>query len=77
MDAEISKVKENYYRRWAKRMGLFLKKSRGKRLNINNRGGYVLVDLNTNTVMHGEKFDLDLEQVEKILEKYEKELRRG
>ena len=58
-------------------MGLFLKKSRGKRLNINNRGGYVLVDLNTNTVMHGEKFDLDLEQVEKILEKYEKELRRG
>jgi hypothetical protein len=77
MDDETSKVTENYYRRWAKRMGLFLKKSRGKRLSIDNRGGYVLVDLQTKTILHGEKFDLDLAQVEKILEKYEKELRRG
>jgi hypothetical protein len=77
MDAEISKVTENYYRRWAKRMGLFLKKSRGKRVSVDNRGGYMLVDIDTNTILHGEKFDLDLEQVENILETFEKELHKG
>jgi hypothetical protein len=73
------KVRENYARRWAKRLGLFLKKSRAKKPSVDNQGGYMLVNLNTNTIEWGEKFTLELAGVEKILDKYEKglPLRKG
>jgi len=76
MENGPDKVKEDFYRRWAKRLGLFLKKSRPKRLHIDNQSGYMLIDPYINTICCGEEFDLNLEQVEALLADREKELLR-
>lgn len=68
------KVRENYCRRWAKRLGLSLNKSRAKKPSIDNLGGYMLVNLKTNSIEWGEKYNLELAGVEKILAVHEKGL---
>lgn len=73
MDDATYKTRENFSRRWAKRLGLFLQKSRAKLPSIDNLGGYRLIDTN-DTIIDGEKFDLDLDQVEVILAEQEKDL---
>ena len=76
MENGPDKVNEDFYRRWAKRLGLFLKKSRAKRLHIDNQSGYMLIDPYINTICCGEEFDLNLEQVEALLADRETELLR-
>jgi hypothetical protein len=72
MDIE-EKVYENRLRRWAKRLGLELRKSRTRLFNINDQGGYQLVD-QQNVIIAGERMELTLEDVKKLLEKIEQEL---
>ncbi len=75
MVKEIDKVRENYCRRWAKRLGLVLKKSSAKQWSVNNRQGYMLIAFN-DIIEAGEKFDLALADVESFLSKREEELRK-
>ncbi len=69
------KVRENYLRRQAKRLGLILRKSRAKKWNYDDQGGYMITDMYTNCVIGGAKYDLDIEQVEELLNDYEKDLK--
>ena len=68
------KVKVNYLRRWAKRLGLRLHKSRAKKISIDILGGYRLVDIYSNNVVGGEKYDCEINDVEKLLKEYEDRL---
>ena len=68
------KVRENYARRWAGRLGLFLGKSRARKFNIDDWGGYRIKNLSQNLIMAGEKFDLKIEDVERFLSDFEKKL---
>jgi hypothetical protein len=72
MDIE-EKVYENRLRRWAKRLGLELHKSRARLFNINDQGGYQLVD-HQNVIINGERMELTLEDIKGILTKIEQEL---
>jgi hypothetical protein len=69
----MDKIEENYCRRWAKRLGLTLEKSRAKRWNIDNQGGYRLIETHRNLVLYGYRFELTPEDVNIILSKYEAE----
>ena len=73
--AKPDKVRENFSRRRAARLGLMLKKSRGKRWSVDNHLGYMLVNFD-NSIEAGEKFDLTIEQVEALLDVHEKQMRR-
>ncbi len=64
------KARENYCRRWAKRLGLQIRKSRARE-SIDNYGGYMVIEIYKNIIMWGERFELDLDEVEKFLEDYE------
>jgi hypothetical protein len=68
------KVYENRLRRKAARLGLALRKSRARRLHLNNLGGYRIIDPYHNFIVAGERFDLSLEEVEAFLDDYEQEL---
>jgi hypothetical protein len=68
-----NKVYENKLRRWAKRLGLELRKSRARLFNINDQGGYQLVN-RQNVIMAGERMELTLEDIKEILTKIEREL---
>lgn len=70
------KVKENYFRRKAKRLGLTLHKTRAREWSIDNRLGYQLLDAETGDVLRGERFEITLEDLEEILNEYEKRLRQ-
>lgn len=71
------KVRENRLRRWADRLGLSLRKSRARHWHFDDRGGYRIIDAFHNVIEAGEKFDLDLDDVEAFLEAREKDLARG
>jgi hypothetical protein len=75
MVKEEDKVRENYCRRWAKRLGLVLRKSHAKLWRVDNQQWYMLVDLN-NSIVAGEKYNLELAGVESLLKKQEEELRK-
>jgi hypothetical protein len=60
-------AEESRLRRFARRNGYALKKSRGKTLHLNNQGGYRLIDPDCNWIVCGERFDLTLEDVGRIL----------
>lgn len=75
---ETIKARESRVRRKLARQGCRLHKSRKNGcvyvngvfagLDANNHGGYMVVDNFTNGVVAGERFDLDLEDVERIAE---------
>jgi hypothetical protein len=69
------KVRENKLRRQAKRLGLWLRKSRARRLHLDDLGEYMLLDPRYNAVVAGERFDLGLDVVEAFLDQYEATLR--
>lgn len=56
--------KEARLRRLLRKGGYLLKKSRIKKPNIDNHGGYMIVDGRSNSVVQGAKFELTLNQVE-------------
>ena len=70
------KVYENRLRRWAKRLGLKVMKSRARRLHLDNFGEYMLVDTSANVIVDGSKFDLSLEDIERILHGIETDLNK-
>lgn len=73
---------ENKLRMQLQRSGnLRLTKSR-KRISIDNKGGYQIIDNNTNAVVDGLRYDLSLKDVEKFVnntdrleELYDKEMK--
>lgn len=68
------KVRENRLRRWAKRLGLDVCKSRVRVTHLDDYGGYMLVDSWSNYIVEGEKFSLDLDDVEQMLGGREEQL---
>ena len=69
------KVRENYLRRYARRLGLILIKSRARSWSYDNQQGYMIMDEH-NTIRAGEKFNGTLDMVEKFLEDYEADAKR-
>jgi hypothetical protein len=59
--------RESRLRSKARRQGLRIHKSRIRTPNADDLGGYRLVDSDLNLVIAGERFDLDLDGVEKYL----------
>lgn len=77
------KVRENRLRRWAKRLGLELQKSRARKIHADDFGGWQVVDPYTDadgtpyaTVVAGPNYELDLDDVEKVLADQERTLRQ-
>jgi hypothetical protein len=54
-------------RRRLKILGYRLVKSRVKKININNHGGYMIIEISSNTVISGSKYELTLEDVKRFL----------
>lgn len=69
------KVREIKMRRWATRLGLSLHKSRARRWSVDNHQEYVIMDPYQNTIVNGQRFDLDLDDVEIFLKEYETKLK--
>jgi hypothetical protein len=71
-----NRAREQRLRRRAQRLGYVLRKSRTdgsvyqngiyQGENLDDRGGWLIADLNTNMVVAGERFDLDLDDVERF-----------
>ena len=74
---EVNKVRENYLRRQASRLDLQLKKSRARRWDYNNQGGFMITDLYTNMVVFGSCCELNIEDVSELLNEYEDGLKLG
>jgi hypothetical protein len=70
-DDGVDKVRENRLRRQAKRLGLWLKKSRARQIHLDNHGEYMLLDLESNFIVAGSRFDLELDDVQAWLDEYE------
>ncbi len=69
------KVKENYLRRQADRLGLSIRKSSGKKWSVNNQMGWMIVDAQRNIILQGDHYNLNLEEVETFLNEFEKTLK--
>ena len=67
------RLRENRLRRRAQRLGLAIRKSRAQMLSLNNQGGYRIIDPYRNWIVAGERFDLDLDDVEEFLQSCEEE----
>ncbi|OGO04593.1 MAG: hypothetical protein A2Y60_01800 [Chloroflexi bacterium RBG_13_54_9] len=68
------KVYENYLRRKAKRLGLAIKKSRIRSINLDDFGGYMIIDSDRNYLIAGEKFNLDIDDVAEVLNNTERSI---
>jgi hypothetical protein len=67
-DARETRRREDRLRRRADRQGFALRKSRVRTPNLNDRGGYMLVDSRQNFLVAGHRFNLDLDDVEAFLD---------
>ena len=54
-------------RRRLKILGYRLVKSRVKKININNHGDYMIIEISSNTVISGSKYELTLEDLKRFL----------
>ena len=63
------KNKERRLRRALYEAGYLLRKGRGK-INIDNLGGYMIIDYSINAVVRGSRFDLELDDVEDFAKCY-------
>ena len=74
VDARAVAAREARLRRRAGRDGLVLRKSRRRdshaRWDIDDWGGYMIVDEATSFVVAGSRFDFDLDDIEAWLENY-------
>ncbi len=61
--------RENKLRREIKKTGYELRKSRVKTPNFDNMGRYQIIDVSTNAVIHGSRFELTLDDVEFWIDK--------
>ena len=69
------KTRENKLRRQAKRLDLVIHKSRVREFHVDDHGGYRIVD--RNRLVHGQRYELDLEDVAEYLAEAEEQLRKG
>lgn len=69
------KAWENRLRRHADRLGYVLRKDRARTWGLQHRGGYAIFDADTNFVVWGWDFDLELADLEEILAGEEARLR--
>jgi hypothetical protein len=60
------KSRELSLRRKAGRLGYSVRRSR-RQLSVDNDGGYMLVDIESNSVASGSRFELSLDDVEAFL----------
>lgn len=60
-------AREARLRRAAKRQGYRLSRSRWRAGSIDNAGGFQVIDLQTNVVVAGSRFDLDADDVQRWL----------
>lgn len=74
MADQDAKVRANRLRRWAKRLGLELHKSRAKEIKVDDRGGWQVLDAKRKNVKAGEHFHLSLDTVERYLAAVEDDL---
>ncbi len=54
-------------RRLAKRQGFAVRKSRVRNPHLNDQGGYMVINPSYNLIVAGERFNLDLDDVEEFL----------
>lgn len=64
---QTEKNRENRLRRQLRKQGLSLHKSRVQNPNVNNLGGYMIVNECYNAVAWGSRFELDLDDVEDFI----------
>ena len=69
------KTRENRLRRQAKRLGLAIKKSRAREIHLDDHGGYRIIDLYRNRLVHGQRFELELDDVAAYLAEVEENLK--
>ena len=67
-------TREVRLRRWAKRLGLIVRKSRARHFHVDDRGAYSVVTKD-NVLVSGSSYELDLDAVEELLADDELELR--
>lgn len=60
-------VRERRARRNAEAMGYRLQKSRVQNPHLDDLGGWRVLDIRSNAVVAGAKFDLDLNEVENVV----------
>ena len=68
------KVRENYLRRQAARLGHVIEKSRGRKWSVNDRLGWRVLDQG-GQIVGGEKYELTIDDVEGILNGIEARVR--
>jgi hypothetical protein len=66
----LNKVDIDRVRRKAYRNGFQILKSRERSTHSNNRGGLMLVEIRSNTVLEGVDFDLDATAAEHWIDRY-------
>jgi hypothetical protein len=67
-DQELAKMRMEWrVRQWAARRGFQVRKSRSRSLKMNDHGEYRLVDVFTNTIVLGERFDASLDDIVEYL----------
>ncbi len=71
------KTRENRLRRQAKRLGLAVTKSRVREIHLDDHGGYQIVDRYRNSLVHGERYELDLDDLAEYLAGVEENLKSG
>ena len=59
--------RESRLRGKASRQGFSIRKSRVREPNLDNLGGYMLIETDHNIVVSGERFDLSLDDIEAYL----------
>ena len=57
-----NKNREQALRRTLNKAGYALRKSRAN-ISLNNLGGYMIVDISTNAVVAGARFEMDLDDI--------------
>lgn len=62
-----NKTRENRLRRRLAHEGYALRKSRDRSPHVDNLGGYMIVDAGRNFIVAGQRYDLDLDDVEEWL----------
>jgi hypothetical protein len=63
-EVRTERRREDRARHLAWRQGYLLRKSRIREVNLDNLGGYMLIDANMNCIVAGSRWDLSLEEVE-------------
>jgi hypothetical protein len=67
-EVDMEKNLEGRLRRKAKKHGLSIKRDRAQSISADHLGGYMIIDASRNLCLAGEKFDIELDQLEEALD---------